>query len=146
VFVFALSQNSIQSKPCQAELRYAQDLGPSSATAAIAGSSGRIAAEQHSASEPASVGRGDQGPPPPEVRKAAVGNTRRLTVAGALIVAFAILNLVIFSPWPDFPALYWRFEQLPFLSAIFWLILAAAFGFAQRQLRAAPGEKILAWT
>ena len=27
VFVFALSQNSIQSKPCQAELRYAQDLG-----------------------------------------------------------------------------------------------------------------------
>src|ERR1700733_2343246 len=27
VFIFALSQNSIQSKPCQAELRYAQDLG-----------------------------------------------------------------------------------------------------------------------
>jgi TIR domain len=27
VFIFALSQHSIQSKPCQAELRYAQDLG-----------------------------------------------------------------------------------------------------------------------
>jgi predicted ATPase len=27
VFIFALSQNSIQSKPCQAELAYAQDLG-----------------------------------------------------------------------------------------------------------------------
>ncbi len=27
VFIFALSQNSIQSKPCQAELHYAQDLG-----------------------------------------------------------------------------------------------------------------------
>ena len=27
VFIFALSQNSIRSKPCQAELRYAQDLG-----------------------------------------------------------------------------------------------------------------------
>jgi predicted ATPase len=27
VFIFALSQNSLQSKPCQAELRYAQDLG-----------------------------------------------------------------------------------------------------------------------
>jgi hypothetical protein len=26
-FIFALSQNSIQSKPCQAELHYAQDLG-----------------------------------------------------------------------------------------------------------------------
>lgn len=27
VFIFALSQNSIQSKPCQAELHYAQELG-----------------------------------------------------------------------------------------------------------------------
>ena len=27
VFIFALSQNSIQSKPCQAELQYAQALG-----------------------------------------------------------------------------------------------------------------------
>jgi serine/threonine kinase PknH len=27
LFIFALSQNSIQSKPCQSELRYAQDLG-----------------------------------------------------------------------------------------------------------------------
>ena len=27
VFIFALSQNSIRSKPCQAQLRYAQDLG-----------------------------------------------------------------------------------------------------------------------
>ena len=108
--------------------------------------SGEKSAVDPSASGSASAARGDQRPPAQEVNGAAVGSTRPLTVTGALIVAFAILNFVIFLPWPDIPALFWRFEQLPFLSAILWLILAGAFGFAQRQLRAEPGDKLLART
>ena len=86
------------------------------------------------APEPVPAARGADGPPTQEVSSNPAAAKVRLKRFGALTIAFAGLNLVVFL------------ARINILEAAPWLILAVGFGLARRELITLPGAKRLAWT